>query len=304
MMGSPEFAVPSLQAVARACDLRVVVCQPDRPAGRGRQLTAPAVKLAAAEFGVPIEQPQKLKDGALARALRTHDLDVIVVVAFGRILPREILTLPRYGCVNVHGSILPRWRGAAPIQRAVLDGDAETGVAIMAMDEGLDTGAVYRTTTTPIEPLETSGQLFERLAKLGAQTLESFLADFPDVPPPQPQDHARATLAPPLSKAEGATDWDRPAITVVDHVRGMDPWPVAFTLRGEETLKLFDARPSTCQPGDLPPGTILGVDDVGMHVCVRDGAVAIGSVQAPGKQRLPAAAYAAGRRFRPNERLG
>ncbi len=189
-MGSPDFAVASLQAVARACDLRVVVSQPDRPAGRGRKLVAPAVKEAAAALGVPVLQPLKVRDGVLAAQLREHDLDVIVVTAYGRILPLEILEIPRLGCINVHASLLPRWRGAAPIQRAVLAGDRETGVAIMRMEEGLDTGPVYRVLATPIGPLETSGELFERLAPLGGELLEEFLRALPDVPAPTPQDEA------------------------------------------------------------------------------------------------------------------
>ena len=164
-MGSPEFAVASLHAVAEVCDLRVVVSQPDRPAGRGRKLVAPAVKEAALVLGVPVLQPTKVRDGSLAAELRRHALDVIVVTAYGRILPREILELPRFGCINVHASLLPRWRGAAPIQRAVLAGDGETGVAIMRMEEGLDTGPIYRELVTPIGPLETSGELFERLVE-------------------------------------------------------------------------------------------------------------------------------------------
>jgi methionyl-tRNA formyltransferase len=307
-MGSPDFAVPSLHAVRRVCDLRVVVCQPDRPAGRGRKLRPPAVKVAAASLGVAVEQPRKIKDGVLAAALAAHDLDVIVVVAFGRILPPGILELPTHGCLNVHASVLPRWRGAAPIQRAVLAGDRETGVSIMQMDPGLDTGPVYRTVTTAIGPDETSGHLFERLAGLGAQTLEAFLHDFPDVPAPTPQDHDAATHAPPLTKPEGLVDWHRPASHVHNHVRGMDPWPAAVTHRDGSELKLFEARAvaHTLPPGgDTPaPGTVLGVDAIGMRVACLDGMVCIGQVQPAGKKRMSAQAYAAGKPFAPGTRLG
>lgn len=303
-MGSPEFAVPSLRVVAERCDLRVVVCQPDRPAGRGRKLTAPAVKAAAQAFGVPIEQPVKMRDGTLARTLAEHELDVVVVVAFGRILPPDILALPRYGCINVHGSLLPRWRGAAPIQRAVLAGDRETGVSIMAMDEGLDTGPVYCAAETPIEPYETSGELFERLAELGARTLDTVLASFPPASPPVAQDHERASHAPPLTKDEGHTSWERPVRAIVDHVRGMDPWPVATAARGDERLKLFAARPSSWAPTAAVPGTVLGVDEAGLHVLAQGGVVCIGEVQPPGKRRMPATAYVAGKPFAPGEALG
>ena len=303
-MGSPEFAVPSLHAVARACDLRVVVSQPDRPAGRGRQLVAPAVKAAAAGLDVPVLQPLKVRDGALAAELRRHELDVIVVTAYGRILPREILELPRHGCVNVHASLLPRWRGAAPIQRAVLAGDQETGVAIMKMEEGLDTGPIYRMLATPIGPLETSGELFERLAPLGAALLEEVLRVLPELPPPTLQDDALATHAPMLAKAEGLTRWTCPCDQVVDHVRGMDPWPGAFTGRGELTLKLFRAAPSgRPRPADAAPGQILGVDRQGLHVACGVGVVCVAELQVLGGKRMPAHAYAAGKAFAAGERL-
>jgi methionyl-tRNA formyltransferase len=302
-MGSPAFAVPSLRAVARTCDLRVVVCQPDRPAGRGLELAPPAVKLAAAEYDVPILQPVKMKDGTLAAALREHALDVVIVTAFGRILPPDILALPRHGCINVHASVLPRWRGAAPIQRAILAGDRETGVSIMQMDEGLDTGAVFTTVTTPIGPSETSGELFERLAELGGDALATFLSAFPDVAPPQPQDHDAATHAPMLRKDEGVVDWQRSATNVVDHIRGMDPWPGAVTSRGGAPLKLFRAsvHPHT---GSHEPGTVLSHDNGGLVVACLGSAVTVAEVQPAGKRRMSAAAYAAGKPFAVNERLG
>lgn len=306
-MGSPDFAVPSLQAVYRACDLQLVVCQPDKPAGRGRKLKPPAVKVEAEGLSVPVLQPHKLKDGSVAERLRELQLDVIVVTAFGRILPLEILQIPRHGCINVHASILPRWRGAAPIQRAVLAGDRETGVSIMQMAVGLDTGPVYEIATVPIGPEETSGQLFERLAILGGRTLERFLSDFPAVPPPTPQDDARATHAPPLRKDEGFVDWHRPAARVVDHIRGMDPWPAATSWRGDTALRLFGARPvarSHVPGNDAPaPGTVVGVDATGMYVACIDGPVCIGEVQPAGGRRMHAKAYAAGKPFAPGERL-
>ncbi|MCX4241313.1 methionyl-tRNA formyltransferase [Paraliomyxa miuraensis] len=306
-MGSPAFAVPSLHAVHRRCDLRLVVCQPDRPAGRGRKLTPPAVKQAALELGLAadrIDQPKKMRDGRLAARLRELELDVIVVVAFGRILPPDVLAAARHGCINVHASRLPRWRGAAPIQRAVLAGDRETAVAIMRMDEGLDTGPVYRMIDTPIGPLETSGQLFERLAELGAEALDEFLAAFPDVPSPIAQPAEGITHAAMLRKDEGRVDWERSAAALVDHVRGMDPWPVAFCVRDGDPLKLFDARPSTHPRGEHGPGTVVAVDDDGVHVAALDGVVCIAVVQPAGKRRMPAAAWAAGRRIQPGVPLG
>jgi len=303
-MGSPEFAVASLRAVAEMCDLRVVVSQPDRPAGRGRKLVAPAVKEAALALGVPVLQPTKVRDGSLAAELRRYELDVIVVTAYGRILPREILILPRFGCINVHASLLPRWRGAAPIQRAVLAGDRETGVAIMRMEEGLDTGPIYRAQVTPIGPLETSGELFERLAPLGGRLLAEVLRALPELPPPTPQDESQVTLAPMLSKAEGLTRWTCTSSQVVDHVRGMDPWPGAFTARGPLTLKLFRAVPSSrSRPDDAAPGQVLGLDRAGLHVACGEGVVCVQELQVVGGKRMPAQAYAAGKPFAAGEGL-
>ncbi len=303
-MGSPDFAVPSLHAVHRRCDLQLVVCQPDRPAGRGRKLRPPAVKVAAEELGLPIDQPRKMKDGRLAGVLGALDLDVIVVVAFGRILPPAILEVPRHGCINVHASALPRWRGAAPIQRAVLAGDSSTAVALMKMDEGLDTGPVYRSVDTPIGEYETSGQLFERLATLGAEALEDFLGGFPDVPQPQPQPGEGMTHAAMLAKPEGRVDWERSTTALVDHVRGMDPWPVAAARFKDQPLKLFDARRSTHERGEIAVGAVVAVDGDGLHVATLDGVICIGQVQPAGKRRMAATAWASGRRIEPGTPLG
>jgi methionyl-tRNA formyltransferase len=306
-MGSPEFAVSSLQAVHRRCDLRAVVSQPDRPAGRGQKLTPPAVKVAALALGVPVLQPTKVRSGALRALLEPYEPELIVVTAYGRILGVDVLELPVHGCINVHASLLPRWRGAAPIQRAILAGDRETGVAIMRMDIGCDTGAVYRMQATPIGPEETSGELFERLAVLGGEVLDAFLAEFPNVPPPveQAQLPGEPTHAAKLEKIEGEIDWARSAAQVVDHVRGMDPWPAATTSRAGVVLKLYAAGASRLErPVEAVPGTVLAVDDAGMHVCCTDAVVRIGEIQAPGKRRMSAREYASGRPFVNAERLG
>jgi len=303
-MGSPEFALPSLHAVHRCCDLRLVVCQPDRPAGRGRKLAPPATKEAALSLGLPVDQPTKMKDGRLAARLRELELDVVVVVAFGRILPPETLAAPRYGCINVHASALPRWRGAAPIQRAVLAGDRQIAVALMKMDEGLDTGPVYRMVHTPIGELETSGELFERLAVSGSEALEEFLAEFPEVPAPQVQATEGMTHAAMLRKSEGRVNWERRAVEIIDHIRGMDPWPSAVTSYEDQPLKLFGARRSEHARGDLLPGTVVAVDDGGMHVAALDRALCVGEVQPAGKRRMPARAWATGRRVQAGAHLG
>ncbi len=304
-MGSPAFAVPYLDAVRATCELRVVVCQPDKPAGRGRTLTPPAIKTHAQDFGVPIVQPHKMKDGSLVATLSTHELDVLVVVAFGRILPPELLALPTYGCLNVHASRLPRWRGAAPIQRAILAGDTVTGVCIMAMDEGLDTGPLYVTHDVDILPGETSGALFDRLAVMGAPVLQTFLQAFPNVPAAQPQPSEGVTYAAPLGKHEGQVDWQRSARELACHVRGMDPWPVAFTHRRGEVLKLFGASCASIANANVPAGGVLACSsEHGLCVQTADGALAIAQVQPPGKRRMPAHEYARGKPFAPEERLG
>jgi methionyl-tRNA formyltransferase len=306
-MGSPEFAVSSLQAVHRRCDLRAVVSQPDRPAGRGQKLTPPAVKVAAQALGVPVLQPTKVRNGALRALLEPYEPELIVVTAYGRILGVDVLELPAHGCINVHASLLPRWRGAAPIQRAILAGDPETGVAIMRMDVGCDTGAVYRMQTTPIGPEETSGELFERLSVLGGEVLDAFLSEFPSVPPPveQSQLPGEPTHAAKLEKHEGEIDWSRSAARIIDHVRGMDPWPAATTTRAGVMLKLYAAGRSKLElPPDTAPGTVLAIDDMGMHVACADAVVRIGELQAPGKRRMSAREYAGGRPFVDGERLG
>ena len=306
-MGSPDFAVPSLHAVARQCDLRVVVSQPDRPAGRGRKLKPPEVKVAAEALGLPVLQPTAVRKGKLRALLEPYAPEIIVVTAYGRILGEDVLDLPIHGCINVHASLLPRWRGAAPIQRAVLAGDARTGVAIMKMDVGCDTGAVYRMEATDIGPEETSGQLFERLAVLGGEVLDAFLAEFPDVPAPvdQRELEGEPVHAAKLDKAAGVVDWTGATARVIDHIRGMDPWPAAVTQRGEVTLKLFGAgRSERARPSELAPGTVLGVDDAGLHVCSGDGVVRVAELQPPGKRRMAAREYAVGQPFVDGERLG
>ncbi len=309
-MGSPEFALTSLRAVHRRCTLVGVVSQPDRPAGRGRKLTPPPVKVEALSLGVPVIQPTKVRDGRLRAELEAWQPELIVVTAYGRILPTDVLELPKYGCINVHGSLLPRWRGAAPIQRAVLAGDAETGVAIMQMDAGCDTGPVFRMHRTPIGPRETSCELFERMAELGGQVLDEFLLEFtaalPDGLRPTPQSElpGEPTHAAKLDKTEGQVDWRAPVARVIDHVRGMDPWPGAYSVRAGQVIKLFAARVSDRERAEVSPGQVLGVDEQGMHVACGSGVVCIAEVQVPGKRRMSARELASGQPFGPGERLG
>src|SRR6186713_2102960 len=227
-MGSPEFAVPCLRALAGAHEVALVVSQPDKPAGRGAQMHAPAVKTAALELGLSVIQPKSARKGELRDALLASKAELAVVVAYGKILPRPVLdALPR-GCINVHASILPRYRGAAPVQWAVIHGEPETGVAIMQLDEGMDTGPVLLERRTPIDPDETSGELLARLAPVGAAALlEAIEGLAAGTLPPIAQDHSKATHARMLDKSDGAIDFAQPAPLVAARIRGVDPWPGA-----------------------------------------------------------------------------
>ena len=291
-MGSPAFAMPCQRALAAQHEVALVVSQPDKPAGRGGQLTPPPVKLAALELGLPILQPRSARTGELRDALLASHAELAAVVAYGKILPADVLAaLPR-GCLNVHASILPRYRGAAPVQWAVIHGDAETGVAIMQLDEGMDTGPVLLEKRVAIDPDETSGELLERLAPIGAAALLEAIAGFATLVP-RPQDHAAATHAPMLDKADGAIDFAGPAAAVAARIRGLDPWPGAYAQHRGQPLKLFRARPVA---GAGAPGTVLAIDPTsGLHVACTDGAVAIRDVQAAGRKRMAAGQFAAGR---------
>jgi methionyl-tRNA formyltransferase len=299
-MGSPDFAVPCLRALVDAGhEVALVVSQPDKPAGRGGELKAPAVKTAALSLNLPIIQPKSARTGELERALREAGAELAVVVAYGKILPKAVLeALPR-GCINVHASLLPKYRGAAPIQWAVIDNEPETGVAIMQLDEGMDTGPVLLERRIAIDPDETSGELFERLAPLGASTLIEALAKI-DTLVPQPQDHARATHAPMLDKKDGAIDFTQPAAKVAARIRGVDPWPGAQALLRGQVVKLFRARAlsnaETSNAGTSnAAGTVVSIDATGLHVATGDGVVVIRDIQAPGRKRLSASQFAAGR---------
>jgi methionyl-tRNA formyltransferase len=303
-MGSPEFAATSLRALAGAHEIALVVSQPDKPAGRGGQLTPPAVKVAAQELGLPVIQPRSARTGELEQALRESGAELAVVVAYGKILPRSVLdALPR-GCINVHASLLPKYRGAAPVQWSVIDGEAETGVCIMQLDEGMDTGPVLLERRVAIEPDETSGELLARLAPIGAEALLDALAGIAaGTLVPVAQDHARATHAAMLSKTDGAIDFAQPARAVAARIRGVDPWPGAqATLRGQ-TVKLFRARATSSERGGAT-GTVLAVDGEGAHVAAGDGVVVIREIQAPGRKRMTAQQFAAGRGIAVGDVLG
>jgi methionyl-tRNA formyltransferase len=293
-MGSPDFALPSLENLARYFQVVGVVTQPDRLAGRGRTLKPPAVKVLARKLGIPVTQPESLRTPAAMERLHQWRPDVIVVTAFGQILREDVLELPTHGCVNVHGSLLPRWRGAAPIQAAILYGDDITGVTIMKMDPGLDTGPILSQRSIPIEPQDTAGTLSPRLAKLGADLLVETL------PPylhgeisPQPQDDSRSTFAPMLNKTDGDLDFHQAATDLSRRVRAYNPWPGAYTHIEGVRLKIHrahaDASPS---PG---PGIRTIVDGF-PAIGTAEGTLVLEEVQPAGRNALAGDAYLRGAR--------
>ena len=299
-MGTPDFAVPCLQRLLEdGHEVPAVFTQPDKPVGRHAVLTPPPVKQLALSHGIPVYQPTKMRDGTAAALLRELAPDCLVVVAYGRILPQEILDVPPRGCVNIHGSLLPRYRGAAPIQWSVIRGETVTGVTSMFMDAGMDTGDIIDTLTTPIGENETAGELFERLAPLGARLLSTTLAAIADgTVTRRPQNDAEATMAPMLEKAMGRLDLTRPARELHNQVRGMNPWPGAFCTVGGKTLKIHETRVAA---GSGAPGTLLCADPV--TVACGEGGLQLVTVQPEGKPRMAAEAWLRGARLPQGARL-
>ncbi len=285
--GSPDFAVPCLRALHARHDVVAVVTQPDRPRGRGRSLARPAVKVAAEELGIPVLQPEKIRRKAFRLQLADLGADLFVVAAYGKILRPRMLAVPPMGCVNVHASLLPSYRGSAPIQWAVIGGERRSGITIMLMDAGMDTGPMLLSGGLELTPDETAGSLHDRLAELGPplllQALDGLAAGTLE---PEEQDHERATEAPMLTKEHGQVDFSRAAEEVDSHVRGMDPWPGAYTTLQDKTLKLFASSPALGHRGR--PGEVLGVDDRGLLVACGEGAVWIGELQRAGRKRMDA----------------
>jgi methionyl-tRNA formyltransferase len=309
-MGTPEFAVAPLDALARAGhDLRCVVAQPDRPAGRGQALRPPATKRWAEERGVPVLQPEKVRDGRLAAALGALAPEVIVVAAYGRILGKDLLELAPHGAVNVHASLLPRWRGAAPVQWAVAEGDRETGVTIMQMDEGLDTGHVLLQRACPIDDADGADAVLARVAALGAAAIvEALPLLAAGQLAPIPQDGARATLAPIIEKEHGRLDFALPAPRLAARVRGFTPWPGAFTTLGGRLLKVHRARaldaPLAAGDAPLAPGEARAAT-AGLLVGAGGGTLlVVEELQLEGKKRVSAAEFLRGQPLAPGAVLG
>ena len=290
--GTPEFAVPSLRAAAGKGEVVAVYTQPDRPAGRGRALQASPVKLEALQRGIPVLQPASLKSQLSRDALRALKPDLMVVVAYGLLLPQEILDIPAHGCWNVHASLLPRWRGAAPIQRAIEAGDAETGVCLMQMEKGLDTGPVMLVQRTPVDSGETAGQLHDRLAELGALVLSDGLGLLRAGMRPlrQPQPAEGATYARKLEKSEARLDWSQPAAALARKVRAFNPWPVAEAQLAGERVRIHAAQPLPLAH-DAAPGTVLQAGREGIDIACGEGALRLRVLQREGGRPLAAADY-------------
>ncbi len=303
--GTPVFAVPCLEALAKVADVAAVVCQPDKPVGRGLELSAPPTKQLAEKLGIPVVQPTKLRTGEFAAWLRAQNADVALVVAYGRILPKDVLDAPRLGCVNVHASLLPKYRGAAPITWAVVRGESETGITLMQMDEGMDTGAMLEQFRLPIGEDETAGDVSARLSALGGEAVRIGLPKYvAGGYTPIVQDEAGVSLAPMLKKEDGKIDFSLSAKAVHDHVRGMSPWPGAFTKHGEKIVKVHATKKSDLSGKDAPPGTVVLADKRQVLVATGSGLLELVTVQLEGKKAVRAVDWHLGRGVHEGDRLG
>lgn len=283
--GTPDFAAASLQALIDAGhEIAAVYTQPDRRAGRGRQTQPGPVKQLAVNHGLPVEQPVSLKDAQALETLAGYAPEVMVVAAYGLLLPQKVLDIPDHGCLNVHASLLPRWRGAAPIQWALASGDGETGITIMQMDAGLDTGDMLLKHRTPIHPDDTGGSLHDRLARLGGRAITEALAELEaGTLTPTPQDASQATYARKLDKEEGRIDWSQSADAIERRIRAFNPWPVCSTHDGDTTLRVLQGQVTSMGEPIDPPGTVLTRDREGAQVQCGEGVLNIQQIQLPGK---------------------
>ncbi|MBU7006614.1 methionyl-tRNA formyltransferase [Phosphitispora fastidiosa] len=304
-MGTPDFAVPCLKALKDSGhEIITVVTQPDRPKGRGHRLTPPPVKKAALEAGLRVWQPEKIKTPECVAELRQLSPDIIVVVAFGQLLSKEILEIPRYGCINVHASLLPKYRGAAPIHWAVINGESETGVTIMQMDVGLDTGDMILMGRVPVAPEDTTGTVHDKLAEMGAELLAKAINRIESGKAERvPQDNTSSSYAPLLTKEIEKIDWTRSSVEIFNLVRGLNPWPGAYTQLGDKILKIWGTQACTIDriPGPIPefsghqPGEVLGIiPEVGFAVATGNGCLAVTDLQLQGNRRMKAADFVHG----------
>ena len=297
--GTPEFAAQALAAlIAAGHQLALVLTQPDRPSGRGMALRPSPVKTLALEHGIEVFQPPTLRDAAAQARLQAVGADAMIVAAYGLILPQAVLDLPRFGCINIHASLLPRWRGAAPIQRAILAGDAESGVCIMQMEAGLDTGPVLLSAALPIAADETAGSLHDRLAELGAGLIVAALEKLPLAPTPQAD--CGVTYAAKIEKSEAMLDWNQSAQQLARQVRAFNPFPGALATLGQLSVKVWRA---SAEAGEGSPGTILASDRAGILVACGEGALRLTELQKAGGKRLSAAEFLAGNGLEPGARF-
>lgn len=305
--GTPDFAAVHLRGLLRAgANVIAVYTQPDRPAGRGKKLTASPVKQLALEHGLPVFQPQSLRDSSVQEEFAALGADILIVVAYGLIIPQAVLDMPRLGCINVHASLLPRWRGAAPIQRAIEAGDNETGITIMQMDAGLDTGDMLLKVSCPVLPEDTGGSLHDKLAEVGPPALLAALNGIAaGTLRSEKQDSALSCYASKISKEEAAIDWTEDAVTLARKVRAFNPFPVAFSTLGDKTLRVWNARPRQESHAE-PPGTIVRTDSSGLEVACGEGALLVTQAQLPGKKPMAIADIVRGNPelFTPGTRLG
>ena len=301
--GTPTFAAQILSAIIDSTHrVAGVFTQPDRPSGRGRKLTSSAVKQLAATHSIPVHSPDRL-DTASVEILRDYQCDVAVVAAYGLLLPAAFLATPKYGCLNVHASLLPRWRGAAPIQRAILAGDTVTGICIMQMDAGLDTGDVLASAETDILPNDTAGTLHDRLLDIGRTLTVSTLDSLPDLHP-QPQDDRLATYAHKLTKAEAMIDWREDAQVIERKIRAYNPWPIAHTRCAGHGLKVFEARADSSDTADRQPGAVLELNSEAIVVAAGRGRIHLTSIQRAGARRLRASEFLKARHLAVGDVLG
>ncbi|MCD8231540.1 MAG: methionyl-tRNA formyltransferase [Clostridiales bacterium] len=304
-MGTPDFSVGTLEAlIAAGHEIVLAVTQPDKPKGRGKAVQFPPVKEAALAHGIEVFQPRRVREPECVEYLRKFEADIIVVVAFGQILPKEILNMPPFGCVNVHASLLPKYRGAAPIQWAVINGEKVFGVTTMRMDEGLDTGDMILQEKVVLDPKETGGSLFEKLSRVGAQLCVKTLAAIEDgTAVYMPQDHSQATKVGMISKKFGLIDWNQPAERLECLIRGLNPWPSAYTKLNGKTFKIWDAD-VLCENTDKAPGSITEVAKDAISVQTGDGILVLREVQLEGKKRMACGDFLRGYSLEENVRFG
>ena len=306
-MGTPDFAVGTLEALIEAGhEVVLAVTQPDKPKGRGKEMQYTPVKECALKHAIPVFQPRRVREPECIEELRKYDADIMVVVAFGQILPKEILEMCTYGCVNVHASLLPKYRGSAPIQWAIIEGEEVTGVTTMQMDEGIDTGDMLLKTEIPIEPKETGGSLFDKLAQAGAELcVETLEALQNGTVTPIPQGETTTAYAKMLDKQLGDINWNKTAVEIERLIRGLTPWPSAYTNWNEKVMKIWDAEVSDIdvEMEDAKPGTIVKVEKDAFYVQTGEGLLKVCELQIPGKKRMDAGAFLRGYQVKVGEEL-